>query len=443
MALGWQGVKLYFMIGLPTETDLDIDAIIDLAGRLSRIRAPKGWKGVTISVSTFVPKAHTPFQWCEQISLEESRQKIARLKTAMRKRRIRFKWQNPEMSLLEGIWARGDRKLTPLLLRAYERNCRFDGWSDRFDLSRWKKAMADVGVDVEACLGARGMNDPLPWDHIDSGVSKQFLQNEWGKALSLSLTPDCRHDDVCHRCGVCDFKTIRPVIHRHVEEDDTQVSAQDVCRFSDYVKRVLFYQKVGPARFFGHLELARIFERAFRRARIPVRYSQGFHPSPKLSFDTALPVGMESKEERLSVEVPPAFTDPQVTDRLNESLPPGLRITECLPAESAVSTARAPLEWYVVTLRHGRFRTDLLKSFENCGTWIRKKVNRKGRVSRVDLKQLVSRVVLSSPQQCELTLDGSYTPRLRVPHILQEIFNLSETTVKLARIEKQAVRDGI
>ncbi|NVM56551.1 MAG: TIGR03960 family B12-binding radical SAM protein, partial [Desulfobacterales bacterium] len=148
--LGWQLIKLYFMIGLPTETEADLDAIVELVRRLQRIRVPGGRnKNITVSVSTFIPKAHTPFQWCPQISAGKSREKIHMLRSRIAGRGLRFKWQNPEMSFLEGLWARGDRQLSRLLVKSYEMGCRFDGWSEQFQYKRWQEAIEACGVDVE------------------------------------------------------------------------------------------------------------------------------------------------------------------------------------------------------------------------------------------------------------------------------------------------------
>jgi len=210
--LGWQLIKLYFMIGLPTETEADLEGIVSLVRRLQRIRSPgKRGGNITVSVSTFIPKAHTPFQWCAQMSVDESRRKIHMLRSKLKGRGLRFKWQTPEMSLLEGLWARGDRRLSRLLVKAYELGCRFDGWSEHFQFKRWQEAIKACGVDVDFFTSrARDLSEPLPWDHIDTGVSKEFLKLEWEKALEGSETPDCR-DGECHLCGVCDFETIKPV----------------------------------------------------------------------------------------------------------------------------------------------------------------------------------------------------------------------------------------
>lgn len=436
MALGWQGIKLYFMIGLPTETAADIEAIIDLASRLAQLgKGKKGWKGITVSVATFVPKPHTPFQWFSQISLEESRGKIATLRAGLKQRGIRFKWQHPEMSFLEGLWARGDRRLFPLLIKAFQMNCRFDGWSDSFDMASWRAAMTETGIDPYRYLKGRDVSAPLPWGHIDSGVSIPFLRSEWEKSLSATPTPDCR-SGTCNKCGVCDFETVRPVVYH---ETETKLTAEPVARPNPppvYKKWVVSYEKMGVSRFFGHLELAKIFARAFRRAKIPVKHSQGFHPTPKISFQTALPVGVESKEEFFSVEIPPWVTDRALMDGLNRQLTDGLSLTGCWSGTGVGRWDGPTVHRYLVALREAVFSPDRIAEFERRSAWTVEKKNRKGRVSEMDLKGLVTGLTLVSAEVLEMTMDTSGPARLPVTRVLKEIFDLSETALKLARIVK-------
>ena len=147
---GWRIIKLYFMVGLPTETQADIQGIVDLVKTLRKIKGPNGRYGkLNVSVATFIPKPHTPFQWATQLPLEESRARIEWLRSKLRLPGVTFKWQNPEVSFLEGLWARGDRRLSRLLVKAYENGCRFDGWSDRFNFSVWQKSIAESQIDID------------------------------------------------------------------------------------------------------------------------------------------------------------------------------------------------------------------------------------------------------------------------------------------------------
>ncbi|NTU48972.1 MAG: TIGR03960 family B12-binding radical SAM protein, partial [Syntrophobacteraceae bacterium] len=187
---GWELIKLYFMIGLPFEEDRDLEDMIRLAGRVART-SKKG--KVHVSVATFVPKSHTPFMWQPQLSLGESRRRIQLIQKSVTDPRIRVKWNQPEMSLLEGVFSRGDRRLTPVLVSAWQKGARFDAWSEHFRLDLWQEAFRDTGVDPGFYLHRlRSLSEVLPWDHIQCGVSKEYLEKEWKRALEGEWTPDCR-----------------------------------------------------------------------------------------------------------------------------------------------------------------------------------------------------------------------------------------------------------
>ena len=200
---GWAGVKLYFMIGLPTETDEDVLAIASLARRVLALSRGGRNSRVTVSVSTFVPKPHTSFQWFPQITTAEMERRQALLRGALRDRNISFNWHDPQTSRLEGIFARGDRRLGRTLLEAWRRGVRFDGWSEHFRPEIWAEAFAACGIDPDAyTVRSRNIGEPLPWDHIRCGASPDWLAAEWQRAEAGSPTADCRLGD-CTGCGVC------------------------------------------------------------------------------------------------------------------------------------------------------------------------------------------------------------------------------------------------
>ncbi len=203
---GWSQVKLYFMIGLPTETDEDIHGIADMAYRVvDKYREVMGRRGakVTVSVSSFVPKPHTPFQWMPQNSMEEIARKQAILRQRLRSRDVTLQYHDATTSRLEGVFARGDRRLGAVLLAAWEAGAKFDGWSEYFDYDRWARVFAEQGVDMDFYAGReRGQAEPFAWEHLDTGVSRAFLWHEYEKAQRGELTADCRHGD-CTGCGVC------------------------------------------------------------------------------------------------------------------------------------------------------------------------------------------------------------------------------------------------
>ncbi len=205
---GWRRVKLYFMIGLPTETDEDVEGIgrlVDKVLRTAREATPPDQRGslrVAVSVSTFVPKAHTPFQWDAQLTLPEvlRRQKV--LRDAMPRKGVELSWHDAEVSFLEGALARGGREVADVIEAAWRRGAVFDAWTEEFSPRRWLEAFAEAGVDPEALAAGRDRDAALPWAHISAGVSTAFLKLERERAEAGVLTPDCTFED-CAGCGVC------------------------------------------------------------------------------------------------------------------------------------------------------------------------------------------------------------------------------------------------
>ncbi|NLJ24501.1 MAG: TIGR03960 family B12-binding radical SAM protein [Firmicutes bacterium] len=207
---GWDSLKLYFMIGLPTETLADVAGIAQLTRNVLRLgreirglERKAGRVKISVSVGCFVPKSYTPFQWVAQAAIEELEEKQRYLRGLLSDRAISFSWTDAEKSLLEAVIARGDRRLGKVLYRAWQAGSRLDGWSEHFSFSLWQEAFAAENLDPYFYSHReRNKGEVLPWDHIDAGVSKQYLLEEWAKALAGEVTQDCRYDG-CSGCGLC------------------------------------------------------------------------------------------------------------------------------------------------------------------------------------------------------------------------------------------------
>ena len=203
---GWSSVKLYFMIGLPYETDEDVLAIANLAKKVQykyfKVTGKKGCK-VTVSASSFVPKPYTAFQWFGQNQLEEIRRKQFLLKDALKVKNITFQYHDAKTGIIEAVFARGDRRVGKALLNAWKLGARFDGWSDHFSFDLWLEALNQAGLDKDFYASrSREEQEAFPWEHVSPGVSRAFLWNEWEKAGAEQLTHDCRRAS-CTGCGVC------------------------------------------------------------------------------------------------------------------------------------------------------------------------------------------------------------------------------------------------
>jgi radical SAM-linked protein len=330
-ARGWDHVKLYFMIGLPTERDDDILAIADLCDRtIAEGKKHNRKASVRTGVSTFVPKPFTPFQWAAQIPPEETERRQRLLMDRFRSMpQVKFGRHNPRETFLEGLVSRADRRAADLIEAAFRRGARFDAWSEHLDWEAWTAAIAETGYDTTDALRERALDERLPWDHLDIHVPKEWFVEDWQRAMVLQHAPDCRHSK-CHRCGVIDVKRalcasmLRNAIEGRKEERTFARGAVPVRAVGGAVSRLRFrVGRTGPSRFLSHLEMASAWHRTLRRARIPVSYSEGFHPHPRVNYSTALPVGEESLAEYMDVVLTAAMPAAEALAALRRVLPAG------------------------------------------------------------------------------------------------------------------------
>lgn len=438
---GWKAVKLYFMVGLPTETEEDLEGIVDLIfktarwGRAGQIRA---------SISTFVPKAHTPFQWIAQISLEETLRRQALIRNLMGKKSVTLKFHNPKVSFLEGVLARGNSDLSPVIQGAFKRGARFDGWDEQLNFQLWMDSFEEFGVDPNRFLEERPTNEPLPWEFIQTGIERSYLLNELNKSFSGELTSDCRSGN-CSGCGVCDFENISPLIqkssiektlieHKPSQETETEPKVRNfrIC-----------YAKFGPMKFLGHHDVVRCFERAFRRAGLKLDYSCGFHPHAKLRFSPPVAVGVESFSEYLDFDLRNCGLNvEEILASLEKTLPRGMK-----PLEGyETSLNEVPLSARIQTVVYEILLTDAFNKkhvrdklgdfFEKESLIITFGPERKRKVR--DLKQYISSIFLSDQtltMKIKMAPTGSVNPYQAVGAIL----GMPDEDTRSLRITKKLV----
>jgi radical SAM family uncharacterized protein/radical SAM-linked protein len=360
---GFDKMKLYFILGLPTETDEDVLGIAEVGKNAMAVGRRLGKRAtVTVSVSVHVPKPHTPFQWCKMDDLEEVRRKQYMLKDALRgKKGIGLRMHDSTTSELEGVLARGDRRLGDVIERAYKNGAFFDSWDDQFKKDVWMEAFEHFQIDTAPFLSTIPLSARLPWDHIDVGLEDGFLAREYRKALSSRLSPPCgkakgmfiHHTNVqeanadarklvCYDCGIaCDLTRMREnrvgfldkmgadapgrrALLPVVMEDGPKKKKRGPEQFrperagSPPVRVRLKYEKRGPAALLGHLDFIRELPRMIRRAGVRTAYTEGFHPKPDMSFGPALALGIASVGEFIDVKLidPPEPGD--LVRRLNE-----------------------------------------------------------------------------------------------------------------------------
>lgn len=383
--LGWRHLKLYFMIGLPTETDEDLRGIYDLCQKAQRAGSVPGQKmQITASISTFTPKPFTPFQWEAQISLEEMERRIGLLRDLFKKSRgMRLRWHDPKASRLEGILSRSDRRLADVVEKAYKKGAIYCGWREFFNLDLWLEAMKECSLSPDEYSGERSLSQPLPWDHLESGVSSEFLRRERAKAYDAAATPDCRYGG-CSNCGVCD-KPGRPsplakspgggsqcrlvFASRDQREEPAappEIPNVQAIKNAENTLRVhyrLWHRKMGNFSLISQLELQSVMEKIMRRAKLPLAFSQGFHPLPKISFGRALPVGMESRSEWVAFTLVEDIPPRELKEKLNKLLREDLKIFSIDYVNKNIRVEQAEKEIFNLSLDKPESLPDALEAF--------------------------------------------------------------------------------
>lgn len=437
--MGWQVVKLYFMIGLPSETQADLDAIVDMVRELKTLKGPRKRRGqINVSVTTFIPKAHTPFQWASQLSLDESKRRIAYLKNKLAIPGIRMKWQKPDMSCIEGILARGDRRLSKVIFRAWKNGASFDGWNDQFDFDIWQHAFEQCDLDRDFfTVRRRSADEPLPWAHMNSNIDSDFLKEQWRESIKGLSLDDCRYGK-CHQCGVCNFKELKPRVFKNCPTNsDTNTEAPNL-QEKNYTWRELTYHKRAQARFFGHLELSNIFFRALRRAGIDFQYSGGFHPMPRISFDNPLPLGIESEAEGFRLLVSAKTSCQDLMERMNREMVLGLMITDCRKKDETKKTKSAWGERYCIYFKHQPVDKDRLQQFRGSDNWSYTRHTKKGKVQNLDLNDCIRQLKYIDEHTLFLEFHPGLMYTIRPGDVLKSVFKFSDESIQGVRVLKLA-----
>lgn len=449
-ARGWEVIKLYFMIGLPGEEDADVAAIADLSRRvLAHGRSVRRGARVNLGVSTFVPRPHTPFQWERQITIEETQEKQRLLHSQLRSG-LKFGRHEAAASFLEGVFSRGDRRLGAVLLEAWRRGCRMDAWAEHFDFPRWMEAFAAAGVEPAGYLRERDPNEPLPWDHIDTFVSKEYLREERERARRGEASLDCRYDR-CHLCGVLEQEQALCMTMRHSSREGVRAEADwrmpelpPRPELSPAQKLRFRFTKAGPTRFLSHLELLNAWTRALRRAGVPIAYSQGFHPQPKLAFGTALSLGVASEGEYADVVLNEARPPAEVAAALNAVLPEGIRIlaagevplnTPALMAQIAAVRYRVMLPAGLASPAEAKAQVQAFLARGECP------IVRQGKKGPrpMDIRPMVRELQLlpdEEPVTLEMLLLEAEGARCRPADVLRALFALSDEQIAGLRLRK-------
>ena len=434
--LSWKNIKLYFMIGLPTETLEDLQGIIDIVRKLKDIKPSKGKKpNITVSVSTFVPKPHTPFQWAGQITEEESWEKILWLKERLKLKGVTFKWGKTNISYLEGIMSRGDRRITPLIINAYAKGCRLDGWNEHLNIDLWKEAIEEEKIDASFYSARnRDIDEPLPWDIVSTGIEKDFFIKELENANKLVLSEDCRTGK-CLECGICDFKEIKPQIEDKFEytiKEDSKTNIPEII----YDKIRIRYSKTEKAKYFGHLELVNIFTNSLRILKVPLKYSGGFNPKIKIVFNNPLPLGYESLDEFFVIQVDPTWKIDTLLDSINNILPEGLNVFDVKKIIHKFESKENDNNKFNIYMDNYVFDSSKIDHFNNSESVLIEKVNKKGVINTFNLKDFINSVFIKDNSELIIDIKKINGITIRPEIALNKIFSPETDYLTIADIKK-------
>ena len=352
---GWKHIKLYFMIGLPTETDDDVKELGYFLRKIARSARRIKFKA---SISPFVPRPHTPFQWVRQNSPEEIFQKIDIIRSITRKERnLRISFHNPYNSLLEGILARGDEKLGDVIFEAYKKGAFLESWSENFDFSRWERAFGKLGISWKEYLEGKPLNAKLPWDKIDVMIFKKYLNLEYRRAINHEYTRDCMKDG-CTGCGPfirMGFKICKDGLPSIKIPERISLKATEKV---DIFKYIIFYSKSGHARFIAQNDTIRLILQALRSAGVKIRYHGSYVPRPAVSTGPSLLLGATARNEPLFIETHTPLTR-EIVETASRYTVPGLDIVHFIKVDRKPNWTKFDRVRFKVKLPE-----ELIKNFE-------------------------------------------------------------------------------
>jgi radical SAM-linked protein len=387
LSLSWQKIKLYFMIGLPEETDEDIQGIIDLINKINTLG--KRRLSISVTLSPFTPKPFTPFQWCAMLDPETLLTRARKVKDAFIKaRNIRIKYHTIENSLLEACITRGDADMAKVIYAAWQNGARFDAWNENWDYTKWQAAFESCGIEPSRFLGKKNPEAELPWDFIDIGVCKAFLKSEYEKSLKGEPTKDCR--DLCSLCGACDDRaqTVNAEPPRPSDLPKKAVTQEQNYNIQIQYRYRISYQKTGLLRFISHLDWMRMLFRRIAVLDLPTVFTMGFSPHPKVSLSPPLPVGVESIAEYFDISFYEEFSAERILAEFQKTMIPDFILTDCVRiGKDALIPSEESLEVHLPDLMSSEV-SERIQQFAVTPSMIYTKTTEK-RSKSYDLKEII------------------------------------------------------
>ena len=450
---GWSKIKFYFIAGLPTETLEDMDEMAELLNKIKyRSKLIKKEKGlnhgfeITCTLSIFVPKPFTPFQWCPQMDLDEVTEHINYLKEKTKHiKGVKINYHEKFVSQIEAVLTRGDESLCKYIEALYKKGCYLDAWGEYFDKNIWAETAKECGFTLEEYAKKEyGLEDALPWDFINVGLSKEWLQNEYKEAFAqgceFNLQPTC--ENKCVNCGVCtSLKTHKVMAKPYKASEEAQkivsVELQDPSRAHrdpniPIYRYRLKVTKKGLLRYFSHLDWQNTFHKVLARCGLNMVYTLGFNPTMKVSMGIALPLFAESEGELVDIEIYDNLTEEEVKNIINPNLPEGAEIVGVKRIEQFATAVDIEAQWaeYRITpynksnenslYNFEKFRYDVDKVL-SCDEVLITKKNKKGFEKTTDFKKSIGTHRFEGDNLfiCLKTGQGSDIPALRADDLMK------------------------
>jgi len=448
---GWKKIKLYFMVGLPTEKEEDLYGIVNTVKEIIRIgyRIMKRPPKINLSVASFIPKSHTSFQW---IGMENEKDLLAKhrfIKSELKKYSfVKFKAHPLKNAILEAVFSRGDRRLTQVLIKAWEEGARFDGWNEQFDILAWERAFESEGLDFSCYLSKIELDVDLPWDHIDTGIKKSHLAKELKNAMDEKNTPVCQQIR-CRECGGCSIGLLKEKNFNR----EIQTSEPPILYFGKKSEREIRYRmkysKEEKARYLSHGDVNNVIKRTFRRAMVPVKLTKGFHPKMALVFAPALPLGMEGKNEILEFKSTYEFSEDKFVLHVNAFVPSGFKVKDLEKIELNRSSLNDEIEYLEYSLE---INQDLIKTMmqvniqkkENYGsTYCFKIMESKIKdYKAIRSNELIQEIKVDKAENKVIfILKFTYNKSIKPQDIAREIFGIENPVYYMAR-ERIVLKSG-
>ncbi|MEO8893022.1 MAG: TIGR03936 family radical SAM-associated protein, partial [Coleofasciculaceae cyanobacterium] len=410
---GWDKIKLYFMIGLPGETDVDVLGIAETVRWLQQ--QCQGYRrrllNFNLTISNFTPKPHTPFQW-HSVSTSEFKRKQELLRSEFRRMRgVKANFTDVRISAMEDFVGRGDRRLSGVVRRAWQLGAGMDSWFENLDQAygAWENAIAESDLTwkyrqvengewnifgkenlAETEVSFESLNEPLPWDHIDTGIDKNWLINDLQKALEAATVPDCSFEG-CSHCGICGTDFGHNIV---IEAPPIPEFKGEFKPNPEKVQRLrVWFGKLGNMALVSHLDLVRLFERVIRRAVLPVAYTNGFHPSPRIMIANALPLGATSSGEIVDFELTQVMDVEVFQAQLAAKMPEDMPVyrVEAIDLKAAAATQILEKAEYWVTVAAAETTSiqqwqDLVEKVKGSEEILWEKVTKSGKKAQVNLR---------------------------------------------------------